>query len=66
MGRVKQEAVGRQLPGGSINHCYSAREKLKALLSNESRINWILWYLLVLMTVGLMAHLLSGCHDLRE
>jgi len=52
MPSLQQTAVGQRGPGGTQNHLCSA-EKLKASVSNEGRINVILWYCLVGAYVGL-------------
>jgi len=47
--------VGSQGPGGTIKTDYSAEETLKASVSNEGRINVLLWYRLVGAHVGLLS-----------
>jgi len=39
--------VDSQGSGGTLNRVYSAEETLKASVSNEGRINVLLWYRLV-------------------
>ena len=53
-GSEKQAAAGPQGPGGSLNLWYSARELLKALESDESWINMMLWYRLVSWSFDLL------------
>jgi len=44
---TQQAAVDSQGSRGTLNHVYSAEETLKASVSNEGRINVLLWYRLV-------------------
>jgi len=54
--------VGPQGSGDTLNSPYSAEEMLKASVSNEGRMNVLLWYRLVGAYVGLLPVLgVSGC-----
>jgi len=54
--------MGPQGSGGTLKMEYSAEEMLKASVSNEGRINVLLWYHLVGAYVGLLPVLgVSGC-----
>ena len=56
--------MGSQGSGGTLNPVYSAEEMLKASVSNEGRMNVLLWYRLVGAYVGLLpgfAPEVSGC-----
>ena len=54
--------MGPQGSGGTVNPFYSAEEMLKASVSDEGRIDALLWFRLVGAYVGLLPVLgVSGC-----